>query len=1117
ADWSNVFAAYEALVGGEPLLDGIRVTPSDTYLDAYSSNAVSSVDNRTAFMPNTVALGAFGGTTERHVPTLVIPSGKTIDLNGKNLRIYSSVATLGEGELIANGGTITTYVRSLAGETADGPMANAIAITAANPTVCNRIYNVAGTKFDMTADYSIPSGVTFGSNSGKVGGTIVYDVANEADLSATRINTGNAKPTDLKLTADIVLTADVDVGAKNVNYDNHTVTGGKIITTGTETNKPTAPATPELDITAKTLTAKDETFTLTLSNATATGWTSDNTAVATVENGVVTAVANGTATITVTYEGGSLTCEVTVDIAAPSDPELNASTKTLSGVGSTFQLVVNNAPSGKTLTWKTNNAAAATVSSEGLVTAVSNGTAIVTVAWDEGSLTCVVTVENAATSTHYDINVGDQKNFWSRLMQAHDTPGTEFKFIIAKVSGANVKPDMTVGYTESEIKAFSSVNVSGSTPGYTWTDAAAEALIANYMDEIDGKYYFNFKFPSNVNALALNAVQQWHVRYTAESENAKSWAAGPVGRMFFYPVNADAFTRLMTYVQTITAMGSGNSGTSYGYKNVMLSTSAGDTATDLTLPAITNIVFNANDLTLKAKDITFVHFDTNANGKSAIKLGTGITSAELWIAGTCSDLTAIDDGITVLKVVATADELTAALANDGFDGVVLGADITTDAAVAIAAGKTIDFNGCVLTCTSYASEGTERNKESGSVVENGTTPAPTPELSETAKTLTAKDETFTLTLSNATATGWTSDNTAVATVADGVVTAVANGTATITVTYEGGSLTCEVTVDIPAVTPTATEVATKAELDAAFTNGDEAIKLTADINYNAVLTIPTGVTIDLDGNDLYVTGLVNNGTLEKNSGKLWANVSTVATVTAAVSAADVSNIWAADEVLLAADSAFDGMKLTADVDTTGQSPTTAYNDGSREAYLPNMLAADAFSTSTKYGVVKIPAGKTLDLNGKTLLLRAARGTLGDGAVEKNDGRLVLWFNATSGQAATLANAVSIANELPGVVSKITQTSGNNINYTSYPIPSGVELTKSSGSISSTSTVTFECANEADFTRTGYNLHSKTTFKLMNDITLSKDLDVGAANVDYNGHTVTGGEIKTSGTESNKPD
>ncbi len=51
-------------------------------------------------------------------------------------------------------------------------------------------------------------------------------------------------------------------------------------------------------------------------------WKSDDESVATVENGVVTAVAKGTATITATAGGKSATCTVTVKESAPEEPGL---------------------------------------------------------------------------------------------------------------------------------------------------------------------------------------------------------------------------------------------------------------------------------------------------------------------------------------------------------------------------------------------------------------------------------------------------------------------------------------------------------------------------------------------------------------------------------------------------------------------------------------------------------------------------------------------------------------------------------------------------------------------------------------------------------------------------
>ncbi|MGN1052184.1 MAG: Ig domain-containing protein [Candidatus Scatosoma sp.] len=65
----------------------------------------------------------------------------------------------------------------------------------------------------------------------------------------------------------------------------------------------------------------EETLTATVTPDNATektvAWSSDNTDVATVANGKVTAVAAGTATVTATADGKSATCSVTVNVPAP--------------------------------------------------------------------------------------------------------------------------------------------------------------------------------------------------------------------------------------------------------------------------------------------------------------------------------------------------------------------------------------------------------------------------------------------------------------------------------------------------------------------------------------------------------------------------------------------------------------------------------------------------------------------------------------------------------------------------------------------------------------------------------------------------------------------------------
>ena len=135
-------------------------------------------------------------------------------------------------------------------------------------------------------------------------------------------------------------------------------------------------------------------------------WVSSNTAVATVDNnGRVSAVGEGSATITATAKDGSnikATCEVTVTAAVVKAAEVTLSAPTLSlEVGQSGSLTATVKPDNatdKTVTWTSDNSAVATVDSSGNVTAKGEGTAIITATAKSDSnvkASCTVTVTAA--------------------------------------------------------------------------------------------------------------------------------------------------------------------------------------------------------------------------------------------------------------------------------------------------------------------------------------------------------------------------------------------------------------------------------------------------------------------------------------------------------------------------------------------------------------------------------------------------------------------------------------------------------------------------------------------------------------------------------------------------
>ena len=144
-------------------------------------------------------------------------------------------------------------------------------------------------------------------------------------------------------------------------------------------------------------------------------WSSGNGAVATVNaEGLVTAVGNGSTQITA--RSGNATASITVTVAqSASRITITPESATLMSLGATVQLAARvldrngQAVSDAVVSWSSGDESVATVSAEGLVTAVMNGTAQITARSGSASFSVTVTVmlEESAITWQIAGNVPD--------------------------------------------------------------------------------------------------------------------------------------------------------------------------------------------------------------------------------------------------------------------------------------------------------------------------------------------------------------------------------------------------------------------------------------------------------------------------------------------------------------------------------------------------------------------------------------------------------------------------------------------------------------------------------------------------------------------------------------
>lgn len=192
-------------------------------------------------------------------------------------------------------------------------------------------------------------------------------------------------------------------------------------------------------------------------------WTSSNTKIATVSNGVVKGVKAGRVIITAkTTDGSNISATCTVTVKQPvTSISLSKKATMYTGKKLTLKAKVNPAnASNKALTWKSSNTKIAKVASNGVVTGVKAGTVKITATAKDGSrksATCTVTVRQSVSKiTLSKTNVVLPKKGSSYNVRVTVAPKNAYnknvavksaKTKVAKVSASTVKSGKTVKIT----------------------------------------------------------------------------------------------------------------------------------------------------------------------------------------------------------------------------------------------------------------------------------------------------------------------------------------------------------------------------------------------------------------------------------------------------------------------------------------------------------------------------------------------------------------------------------------------------------------------------------------------------------------------------------------------
>ncbi|HEY0703080.1 MAG TPA: Ig-like domain-containing protein [Candidatus Acidoferrales bacterium] len=643
--------------------------------------------------------GSSANITSSVTWTSSAPGTVSIDANGLATGVSSGNATI-----TATSGT-TTGMTSV---TIQQATLNSISISPSNPSVAPQTTQ----QFTATGNYADGS---------------MQDITSSVVWASSNTNTATINSAGLATALASGTTAISATSGSTSANTQLSVTGATVVSLAVSPSNPTFAAGTTLQFTAIATYSDGSMQNVT----TSTAWSSDMAAVSIDANGLATGNSPGSATLTASFGGSNTTTFATVSnatvtslVVGPANPSL--------AVGTTIQLSATAFFSDGTrqdvttlASWNSSGFSAS-VSSSGLVTALSTGSANITanyqsqVAGDTVTITPATLVSIAITPSNPTFASGTMLQFHATGTYS-DESTQDITSSVSWTAGSNA----TVSISSSGLATANS-------PGSTTITASSGST--SQMDNVTSS-------PATVNSLTI-------------SPSSASIAAGTTQQFTASGNFSDGSTQDVT---TQVAWTTSNANASINANGLATGYTAGTSTVQATLGAqgntaaltITNAVLQS---------ITIMP----ANPTAAAGNSQGLTATGNYSDGTTQDLTKI--------VNWTSSDTTTAQVNTSGVVTTTKAGSVTITATDMAVTKSVTFVVSAPTLSSVT-----------------VTPAnPSAAVGQSEQLTATANFTDGSTLDVTNSATWTSDTPAVATVnSTGLVTAVNTGSAGISATYQG--------------------------------------------------------------------------------------------------------------------------------------------------------------------------------------------------------------------------------------------------------------------------------------------------------------------------------------------